>query len=71
MHWFVTILDAHMQIGCELHLLAEWQSFDDARIVQMDRQALRFWRDNKDALLGMARAAGRSFGPVTAVAEAA
>jgi uncharacterized protein YjbI with pentapeptide repeats len=62
--WNVTVLDAHMQIGCELHSLADWQSFDDARIVQMDRQALRFWRDHKEALLSLARSAGRSFEPV-------
>ena len=65
--WLVTILDAHMQIGCELHSLAEWQTFDDARICAMDgRDALRFWRDNKEALLSLARSAGRSFEPVTA-----
>jgi hypothetical protein len=69
--WNVTFLDAHMQIGCELHSLADWQSFDDARIVQMDWQALRFWRDHKDALLSLARSAGRSFEPVEAEAVAA
>ena len=67
LHWSVTILDAHMQIGCELHSLAEWSEFDDARIVAMDgRDALRFWRDHKDALLSLARACGRSFDPVEA-----
>jgi uncharacterized protein YjbI with pentapeptide repeats len=68
LYWSVTILDAHMQIGCELHSLADWQSFDDARIVQMDRQALRFWRDHKEVLLGLARGAERSFEPVEAAA---
>ena len=64
LHWVVTILDAHMQIGCELHSLAEWAAFDDARIVAMDgRDALRFWRDHKDALLSLARSCGRSFDP--------
>jgi hypothetical protein len=62
LHWFVTILDAHMQIGCQLHSLADWAAFDDRQIAEMDgRDALRFWRENKDALLGMARAAGREF----------
>jgi hypothetical protein len=62
LHYVVTILDAHMQIGCELHSLAEWAAFDDARIVAMDgRTALQFWRDHKDALLSLARSAGRSF----------
>ena len=65
--WFVTILDAHMQIGCELHSLADWASFDDRRIVEMGgRDALRFWRENKETLLSLARAAGRSFEAQTA-----
>jgi hypothetical protein len=55
LHWDVWILDAHMQIGCELHSLAEWASFDDKRIVQMGgRDALRFWREHKAGLLAMA-----------------
>jgi uncharacterized protein YjbI with pentapeptide repeats len=57
--WTVTILDEHMQIGCELHTLADWASFEDARIVKMDRQALRFWRAHKDSLLALAAADGR------------
>ena len=60
LHWRVTILDAHMQIGCELHTLADWAAYDDARIAQMDgREALRFWRAHKDVLLGLAKSAGR------------
>jgi hypothetical protein len=58
--WAVTILDQHMQIGCELHRLDEWEAFDDRRICEMDgRSALMFWRKNKDALLAMAKADGR------------
>ena len=60
LNWRVTILDAHMQIGCELHTLADWAAYDDARIAQMDgREALRFWRAHKDVLLGLAKSAGR------------
>ncbi len=60
LYWRVTILDAHMQIGCELHTLADWAAYDDARIAQMDgREALRFWRAHKDVLLGLAKSAGR------------
>lgn len=68
--WDVSILDAHMQIGCELHSLAQWAEYDDERIVQMDRQALRFWREHKDGLLALARVAGRSFEAVAAPADA-
>ena len=68
LHWRVTILDAYMQIGCEMHSLAEWASFDDARICEMDgRNALRFWRAHRDALLALAKSAERSFDPVVAV----
>jgi uncharacterized protein YjbI with pentapeptide repeats len=60
--WPTTILDAHMQIGCQFHSLHDWDQFDDATIAAMDgRDALRFWRANKTALLGLARGAGRSF----------
>jgi len=66
----VTILDAHMQIGCELHSLAEWESFDNKRIGKMDGVAARrFWDAHKDGLLALARGAGRSFEPVVAASE--
>ena len=59
LRWRVTILDKHMQIGCELHKLSDWAEYDDARIAAMDgRNALRFWRAHKDVLLGLARSAG-------------
>ena len=60
LHWSVYILDQHMQIGCELHTLAEWAAFDDARIVQMNgKNALRFWRAHKSPLLALAASDGR------------
>ena len=69
--WPVTILDAHMQIGCECHRLCEWESFDNDRIARMDvRQARKFWDAHRDTLLALARADGRNFSPV-AVEEAA
>jgi uncharacterized protein YjbI with pentapeptide repeats len=60
LHWMVFILDQHMQIGCELHTLDDWRSFDDARIAQMDgRHALRFWRAHNAALIALAESDGR------------
>ena len=60
LRWRVTILDEHMQIGCELHKLTDWEEYDDKRIAEMDgRAALRFWRKHKDVLLGLAKSAGR------------
>ena len=68
LYWSVTILDSHMQIGCELHSLAEWAAFDDARIAQMDgRNSLRFWRAHKDALLALAESSERRSVLVVAV----
>jgi hypothetical protein len=60
LNWRVTILDEHMQIGCELHKLSDWAIYDDARIAAMDgREALRFWRSHKDVLFGLAKSARR------------
>ena len=60
LHWRVTILDEHMQIGCELHKLSDWAEYNNKRIVAMDgRHALRFWRAHKDVLLRLAKSAGR------------
>jgi len=63
LHWRVTILDDHMQIGCELHKLSDWAKYDDRRIAEMSgRVALRFWAAHKDVLLGLAKSAGRGVG---------
>ena len=37
-----------LQIGCERHLISEWQSFDDDAISNMDRGALEWWKENRD-----------------------
>ena len=53
-----------MTIGCQTHALSAWEAFGDEEIVAMDgRDALRFWRAHKDALLSLARGAGCSFEP--------
>ena len=60
LRWLVTFIDEHMQIGCQIHPLADWAAFDDAAIAAMDgRDALRFWRANKAALFALAAADGR------------
>jgi uncharacterized protein YjbI with pentapeptide repeats len=54
----VTIFDEHMRIGCELHTLAEWATFDDEAITRMDvHRARRFWERHKVALLALAAGA--------------
>ena len=54
--WDVIIFDAHMRIGCQMHPLSDWASFDDRRIAEMDGvHALRFWRQHKSDLLTLAQ----------------
>ena len=56
LRWDVIIFDAYMRIGCQMHPLSDWASFDDRRIVEMDGvHALRFWRQHKSALLTLAQ----------------
>ena len=58
----VAILDRHMQIGCECHSLAAWESFTPEEIAAMDGDsASMFWAVWKSLLLAIARADGRSF----------
>lgn len=42
-----------MRIGCQEHAVADWKSFDDARITRMDSEALEFWNQHKSMLLNM------------------
>jgi hypothetical protein len=68
----VVILDQHMQIGCELHSLAEWAAFDNTRIARMDGKASRrFWDAHGSALLALATSDGRGVSETQATGEAA
>ena len=52
--WPVSILDAHMEIGCELHTFTEWRAFTDKEILKMNsKSALVFWRRYGPALLAL------------------
>ena len=56
----ILIFDQHIKIGCELHSIAEWASFDNERIAQMDGvRARRFWDRHKAAILALAASDGR------------
>ena len=67
----VIILDNHMHIGCELHTLKDWANFEDRRIIEMDSaKALRFWKQYKDVLLALAKAARRGVGEAASADEA-
>jgi len=68
----ITIVDGHMQIGCELHTLAEWEAFENERIARMDgARARRFWDAHRATLLALARADKRSFEPAQLAGDAA
>ena len=55
LQWPVTIFDNHMRIGCQLHSLADWATFTNRDIVEMDgTDALLFWRRHKAILLALA-----------------
>ena len=55
LQWPVTIFDNHMRIGCQLHSLADWATFTNRDIVEMDgKDALLFWRRHKAMLLALA-----------------
>jgi len=56
----IIIFDVHMQIGCELHSIAEWATFDNERIAQMDGlRARKFWGRHKAAILALAASDNR------------
>ena len=55
LRWTVLIIDGHIKIGCQFHAINAWSSFDDAAIAAMDgRDALRFWRAHKAAIMALA-----------------
>ncbi|MFW1903628.1 pentapeptide repeat-containing protein [Acinetobacter baumannii] len=54
LRWYVVISGlGKMRIGCQEHAVADWKSFDDARITRMDSEALEFWNQHKSMLLNM------------------
>jgi hypothetical protein len=54
--WNIIITEGFMVIGCQRHTHADWESFDDEVINDMDDDALDFWLVHKDALLAMCKA---------------
>ena len=54
LHWFVTIWDCHMQIGCEFHSHDEWRGFSDDDWLRMGgKEALIMKREQFPALLAL------------------
>jgi len=57
--WDILIFDAHIKIGCEFHSIKEWSEFNDTQINEMDSNALKFWKTNKEFLMLFCKENGR------------
>jgi uncharacterized protein YjbI with pentapeptide repeats len=53
LEWDVTITTQHLRIGCQLHLISDWKSFDDAAIKSMAGSAAKFWTKYKTAIIAL------------------
>ena len=54
--WQVGYTHDTLQIGCQRHLIAEWQAFSDEEIGRMDSQALAWWKIWKPILMNIIEA---------------
>ena len=55
LRWHVTIINEAMSIGCQFHKIQKWDEFSEAEIYEMDSKALEFWRENKHAIMTLAK----------------
>ena len=60
LYWDILIFDSHMKIGCEFHAIKDWSEFSDTRIKEMDTNALKFWKANKEFLMLFCKLNGRN-----------
>ena len=51
--WPVGYTHDTLQIGCQRHLIAEWQVFSDEEIGRMDSRALSWWEIWKPILMNI------------------
>ena len=52
--WTAFISRESIRIGCQHHLVEEWELFGDKAIADMNPHALKYWRDNKTIILAIA-----------------
>jgi hypothetical protein len=52
--WPIATDGIAIQIGCQNHTVARWESFSDAEIAAMDSKALDWWRQWKPTVMAMA-----------------
>ena len=55
LNWNITISDYHIQIGCELHTIEQWEKFTDEEILDMDSNSLNWWKDHRAIILKIAK----------------
>ena len=55
LQWEVYITKNHIMIGCQAHDLEKWESFIDEEINNMARDALDFWKENKEMIINLCR----------------
>ena len=58
--WFVLISDSYLKIGCQRHLISDWETFNDGEIEKMASGALDFWKKWKNSILAICKAHSES-----------
>ena len=58
--WFVLISDSYLRIGCQRHLISDWEKFKDGEIEKMASGALDFWKKWKNSILTICKAHSES-----------
>ena len=58
--WFVLISDSYLRIGCQRHLISDWEKFKDGEIEKMALGALDFWKKWKNSILTICKAHSES-----------
>jgi uncharacterized protein with gpF-like domain len=46
-----------MAIGCQQHIIGQWEAFSDEQIAEMDKNALVWWKLNKEEIFKIIKTA--------------
>jgi uncharacterized protein YjbI with pentapeptide repeats len=53
--WNIIIAGTHMEIGCKLHKIEDWDKLKKSRIKLMDERALDWWAEHKPLIIPIAK----------------
>jgi len=53
--WTAYITTNHIRIGCQSHILSEWENFTDEEISEMHPGALEYWNNNKEVIISLCK----------------